>query len=99
MSGNESVTVLDSQRHPKVTLNVSISPWVADVLNKKEYMVLEFLLIGFNVKTISDIERGNIKTISSRKMSIYRKLSIISDTTLYRDLLEQNAIVLSKLDI
>lgn len=52
MSGNESVTVLDSQRHPKVTLNVSISPWVADVLNKKEYMVLEFLLIGFNVKTI-----------------------------------------------
>lgn len=99
MSGNESVTLMDSQRYPKVTLNVSISPWVADVLNKKEYMVLEFLLIGFNVKTISDIQRGNIKTISSRKMSIYRKLSIISDTTLYRDLLEQNAIVLSKLDI
>lgn len=99
MSGNESVTVMDFQRYPKVTLNVSISPWVADVLNKKEYMVLEFLLIGFNVKTISDIQRGNIKTISSRKMSIYRKLSIISDTTLYRDLLEQNAIVLSKLDI
>ncbi|GJL47032.1 TPA: hypothetical protein U2L65_001690 [Citrobacter farmeri] len=96
MSGNGSVIVMDSQRHPKTTLNVSISPWVATVLNKKEYIVLEFLLIGFNVKTISDIQRGNIKTISAQKMSIYRKLCIISDTTLYRDLLEQNAIVLSK---
>lgn len=96
MLGDKLYSSMNSRLYSRVTLELSISPWVSEVLSKNEYLVLEFLLIGINVKTISSIQRKNIKTISSQKMSIYRKLSIISDTTLYRDLLEQNAITLSR---
>lgn len=96
MSGNDSDVTFPSPEYPRITIKVTINPWVSETLNKSEYAVLEFLLVGINVKTISDIQQRSIKTISSQKMSVYRKLSIISDMTLYRDLLERNAIVLSK---
>lgn len=76
----------------------NLRPWVAEVLTPGEMRVLKFLLTGKSLTAIAELKGRSIKTMSTQKIRLYRKLNIVSDLMLYKNLLEQNAITFTKMD-
>ncbi|BFT83977.1 hypothetical protein ACTZGH_22435 [Enterobacter ludwigii] len=75
---------------------VSLRPWLAEILTPGEYIVLGFLLNGKSLTAIASLRKRNVKTISTQKISLYRKLKIVNDLLLYKTLLERDAITLTQ---
>lgn len=55
-------------------------------LTKQELVVLSFLLKGVTASDISKRLNKSTKTVSAQKASLYRKLGVRNDLTLFRDL-------------
>lgn len=64
-------------------------------LTKQELVVLSYLLKGVTPSDISKKLNRSQKTISAQKISLYRKLKVRNDLTLFRDM--ENRGVLKRL--
>lgn len=58
-------------------------------LTSTEKQILEYLLQGYSITEISRIKHRTIKTVSTQKVCLYKKLNIKNDLTLFRDLMER----------
>lgn len=100
MSGTTGNVILpaaddgSSEQRRDVQYQVNLRPWVSEVLTTGECTLLEHLLTGKSLTVIAAAKGRDIRTMSTHKINLYRKLGITSDLTLYKNLLEQNAIML-----
>ncbi|MEH4929613.1 hypothetical protein [Enterobacter cloacae] len=79
----------------RIAFQIIIYPWVKNKITPAENLILGALLKGDALVDIAVRRNRDIRTISTQKKTLYRKLKICSDTTLYRDLLSQNAIFMT----
>ncbi len=66
--------------------NSDVVLFLPDVLSEQERCILHFLLCGMNVTLIAKNQNKSVKTISTQKASIYKKLKIKKDITFWQDL-------------
>lgn len=67
------------------TLSVDLS---GCMLTPKEKEVIRLLLAGHDVMTIGRLKQRSVKTVSSQKLSAYKKLGVKGDITLFPDLIK-----------
>lgn len=94
IAGNNQAHETDRLERSIKKYQVSISPWVAEVISPCEMKVLLALLAGESLSDIAVARSRSVKTMSTQKRRLYEKLKIESDMMLYKNLLEQNAIML-----
>ncbi|KEL36204.1 bacterial regulatory s, luxR family protein [Escherichia coli 5-172-05_S4_C1] len=68
------------------TLSVDLSDCT---LTPKEKEVIRLLLAGYDVMAIGRMKQRSVKTVSSQKLSAYKKLGVRGDITLFPDLIQR----------
>ncbi|MBH5326261.1 helix-turn-helix transcriptional regulator [Salmonella enterica] len=76
--------------------NVDITLILPDTLTPAELSLLRMLVQGMSVSEIAQMRDRSVKTISSQKAKLYRKLGIRNDLVLWLDLLLRYRVVLAE---
>lgn len=58
-------------------------------LTPKEKEVVRLLLSGYDVMTICRMKQRSVKTVSTQKVSAYKKLGVRSDVSLFQVMMKQ----------
>ncbi|MCZ8781143.1 LuxR C-terminal-related transcriptional regulator [Escherichia albertii] len=66
--------------------DITVHIWVCSSLTEAECQVFELLVKGHSVSRISKNRFRSVKTVSTQKHQIYKKLGIRSDITFWLDL-------------
>lgn len=72
------------------TLSVDLSDCT---LTPKEKEVIHLLLAGYDVMAIGRMKQRSVKTVSSQKLSAYKKLGVRGDITLFPDLIQRRGML------
>ncbi|OSK88086.1 helix-turn-helix domain-containing protein [Escherichia coli] len=68
------------------TLSVDLS---SGRLTRKEKEIIRLLLAGYDAMTVSILTERSVKTVSTQKLSAYKKLGVKSDLTLFPVLIKR----------
>ncbi|EPR5618056.1 helix-turn-helix transcriptional regulator [Escherichia coli] len=70
-----------------IEYDVIVHIWIYTPLTKIECSIFELLVKGYNIAHMAQYRNRSIKTVSSQKHQLYKKLGIRNDVTFWIDII------------